>query len=189
MLLLRRFLIWIRLQYTKDPRAFLIKFGAITAALFVIDVLVDSLVPFGGPYGVYMLLRSLLLIPTILSVFTLGYALSIFGHRTQMENNPRWVAYRARYSPMWRRRIAIIGAAVLLVLVVGSNQGPVYTVSSSLIGAAALALVSFIRMTKEEVEREEFGVPDPRDLAWKTRTKYAEAKRATKKRKAQSDAD
>lgn len=176
--MLRKGLIRLRREYnTRLPR-FLLVVGGVLVLSVTAGFLVDSFLPFSGWWNA---LRSLILIPLSLSLFSLGYVYSIYKHNKKMENDPHWVPYRSRFTLLWRRRIAAIIAAVLFVLVYGSGFSIFYTLISSVFVALGIALFAFIRPNREESLREELSIPDARDLRYDEHVKKLQAERARAK--------
>lgn len=182
MLFFRKFLVRIKREYnTNSKRLFL--YSILSSLLFVgIGLLVDAFVPFNS-WG--NLIRTLILIPTSLSLFILGYGISLYQHYKKIDTDPYWVPFRARLSPTWRRRAALIVAAVLLVGIYANSQTIGYTPVSSLFASIGIAMVAFIRTTKEESRREEFDIPDERDVRYDQQLKKIEASRAEAARRKQ----
>ena len=181
MSLLRRFLITLRQRYRDDKRALFLLSGGATLLWGLVTLLVDALLPFSGLSNI---LRSILLVPTSLSIFALSYSVGLALHEQRESGETVWVPYRARFSPAWRRRIAVLVGAVLLVVAQSINPGLGYTFSSSILGAAVLALLAFIRTSTQEANREELGIPDARDVMYDAEKRRIEreqnAKRAAK---------
>src|SRR5699024_1252497 len=167
-MLLRRGLVTIRKWYNKDFKyalkvALLVLFASIAVGLAA-----DFFLPFNGWWNA---LRSVILLPTAAAGFVVSYLLSLKMHYNQMTNDPDWVPYRARFSPLWRRRIALIIGAILLVLIYALGFQPGYTALASSIVVVGLSLIAFVRRTQKEILREELTVPDPRDTRFNNRVK------------------
>lgn len=160
----RKALIWIKKQNNTDQKRFLLITGAIFITSLILSLVVDYFTPF---YGLWMFIRSIILIPLSLTIFTLSYSLSLYLHKRMIENNPEWVSFRARFSPTWRNRISIIIGAFLLLIIYVSQEKVGYTLVSSTIIAVVIALFAFMRKTKDEKIRSELGVPDERDIEYK----------------------
>ena len=184
MLLIRRLLSRIRSGYSNDPRRWFTASASAAGLLALGAIAMDSFAPFGG---VYNLIRSLILAPTAVAFFVLAYGVSLRMHEARVEADAGWTPFRARYSPSWRRRIAIILGAVLVVVAQASYESPTYTLTASLIGAVVLALLAFVRTSSIEASREELGIPDARDLAYnaeaRERARMREQARASKREK------
>jgi hypothetical protein len=172
----RKALVRIRRYYeTQRSKLFLIS-ALVVAGSVGAGVAGDALLPFTTGWN---LLRTVLLIPTAGSVFILGYAASLWLHHWQRGRNPDWVPLRARVSPTWRRRISAVVAALMFVLVAAVNYNVGYTLISSLFVAVVIALFAFMRTTREENQREAFGIPDIRDTRFEQeRRKAADKRRA-----------
>lgn len=179
-MLFRKFLIKIRYQYNTNGKRLFGVMGAVLLLSIIAGVLVDIYLPF-ITWG--NIVRSIILIPTSISLFVIGYAFSIFLHNVQMRRNPEWTPYRARFSPMWRRRIALILLAVLLVLAYASGFGVGYTFMSSFVLTCGMALWAFVRTTRQENAQEDFGIPDDRDFAYNQKMRELAKERAAKQEK------
>lgn len=163
MLFFRKALIRIRREYNVNPKA-LFMYSALASLLtVVIGIVADIFLPFESWGNV---VRSVILIPTAASLFTLSYAVSLFMHYSRINSNPDWVPFRLRMSPSWRRRISAIVGAVLLVIMYASGFRIGYTPISSIFVAIAIGLFAFMRTTREEAAREEFNIPDVRDVRY-----------------------
>lgn len=174
MLFFRKTLVRIKREYnTNRKRLFL--YSVLATVLFILlGTVADLFLPFNS---VSNLVRTLILIPTSISMFVLGYGLSLYGHYRQLENDPGWVPFRARLSPTWRRRTALIVGAFLVLGIYANEQSTGYTPISSLITAVVIGLLAFIRTTKEEAKREEFNLPDERDVRYDQQMKKINAAR------------
>lgn len=175
---LRKYLIKLRVLFKTDLKATLIKSGLLVLLFGIITFSVDYFLPFGG---LSTILRSVLLVPTAFLIFTFLYLIGLHFHYSNMENNPEWSPYRSRFSPIWRRRIAVIAGAFLVVIAQGVNQQVGYTFTSSILGAMIIVILAFIRTTTEEANREELGIPDARDIEYDRKRRLAERERIKKK--------
>lgn len=174
MLFFRKALVRIKREYNTNRKK-LFLYSALATVLFILlGTVADLFLPFNG---VSNLARTLILIPTSISMFVLGYGLSLYGHYRQLENDPDWVPFRARLSPTWRRRTALIVGAFLILGIYANEQSTGYTPISSLITAVVIGLLAFIRTTKEEAKREEFNLPDERDVRYDQQMKKINAAR------------
>lgn len=174
MLFFRKTLVRIKREYNTNRKK-LFLYSILATVLFVLlGTAADLFLPFNG---VSNLVRTLILIPTSISMFVLGYSLSLYGHYRQLENNLNWVPFRARLSPTWRRRTALIVGAFLILGIYANEQSTGYTPISSLITAVVIGLLAFIRTTKEEAKREEFNLPDERDVRYDQQMKKINAAR------------
>lgn len=186
--IIRKALVRMRREYNSQPKRLFMYSGIPMVVLIAICVVVDLIVPMDN--WIFTLIRSLLLMLTASSMFIFGYAVGLMLHYSQLRSNPEWVPFRARVSPTWRRRMALIIVAVLLVLIYGAGGGIGYTLVSSASLAIGIALLAFIRTTVEEAEREKFDLPDDRDTSYhrrlevlrKEREQKMNAKKAKKKK-------
>lgn len=175
MLYFRKFLVRIKREYNTN-RTKLFLYSVLSSLLFIgIGCLADAFIPFNSWGNV---IRTAILIPTSISMFIFGYALSLKMHYKKTDTDPYWIPFRARLSPTWRRRSALILGAFLIVGIYANNQAIGYTAISSLFVAIAIAMIAFIRTTKEEARREEFDIPDDRDIRYEQQIKKIEASRA-----------
>jgi len=136
-------------------------------------------VPLEGNWW-FTLLRSVLLMLLSVSMFVFGYGVSLLLHYSQMRTKDNWVPFRARVSPTWRRRIALLVGAVLLVLIYAAGGSIGYTLMSSISLAIGIALLAFIRLSKDESEREKFEIPDDRDTSYHKRLAKLREERAVR---------
>lgn len=167
----RKALVRIRREYNTNPRN-LFLYSLIAVLIFSgLGVVADIFLPF-EMWG--NLVRSLILIPTSAAMFILSYAVSLFLHYGRTRGNPEWIPYRSRFSPSWRRRIALVIAAFLAVAMYANDFRVGYTAISAVIVTIAIALFAFIRTTKEEANREELGLPDSRDTRYEQQMKKLE---------------
>lgn len=172
-MLFRKFLIRIRKEYNTNRRKLFLYSTIISAVCLGLTFIVDFFLPFSG---IGTIIRSILLIPTSAALFILVYALSLILHYSKMED-PEWVPFRSRFSPTWRRRISMIVAAILFVIMYANGTGIGYTALSSFIVMIVIALFAFMRLTKEEEEREKYDLPDARDVQYESRLKQLEENR------------
>lgn len=178
MTLLRQLLVKLRSWYYSDERRTILRklfiiFGVATIAGFALDFLT----PFTGLWTVA---RSAVLIPIAATVFMLSYMAALGMNDRQKEKDPRWLPMRQRYSPRRRLQVAVVGGAVLLVLVYALSQAPGYTFIASLIVAAGFGLISFTRQTLKEIRQSDLGIPDSRDADYNRIVDQAKARREAK---------
>jgi len=160
----REALLLIRDWFLTDRKKLFLIAGAASAILGLITVAADLFLPWGS-WG--MVARTLLLVPTSVALFVLGYAGAIWWTFFKARD-PEWTNVRARFSPTWRQRISAIIAAILLVVIYAVTTRPGYTLTSSVIVAVIIGLFVFMRKTVAEINREELGIPDARDAALNT---------------------
>lgn len=187
--MLRQALINIRKISKGNRQKYFAVTGTALAILIGIAVIIDSLLPFEGWLT---LLRSALVIPISLLMFSFGYALSVFLYEMQMQKNDDWVPFRLRFSLNWRRRIAIIAGAIIFLFIYATSPSPLYTTMSSAYIAIILAVLAFIRPTNAESIREELNIPDVRDIKYEEHMKNVQkdrekARRDKKKKKTEDE--
>lgn len=176
--MLRKALIRILSEYNTNLRRLIMLCAIVGGAGMVIAVLLDSFTPFTGIWNVA---RSVVLIPLAVSLFVSGYTLGLYLHKQKISEDADWVPYRLRFSLTWRRRIAMIVAAILFVFMYATGFSPVYTTMASIFVACGIATLAFIRATREESVREELSIPDARDLRYNNFREKAEKDRAAEK--------
>lgn len=186
MLEFRRLLLKLRKQYLFNKPKFL-PLSILSVVVFsIISLGIDFLLPWGS-WG--MVIRTIVLIPTAISIFVLGYS-GVLAYHFYQSRDRSWTPLRGRYSPTWRQRISMIIGAVLLVLIYAIAMKPGYTLMSSAIIAVVIGLFVFMRKTSNEMNREELGIPDARDAALNTHLRrHATATRNQPESKAKSKAD
>lgn len=188
--MVRNGLIRIRKAFNQDQKRFFLVMGVVAALSVVISFVLDAFTPFGG---VAMIGRSLLLIPLSGSIFSIGYAVSLILHRARIREDEAWVPFRLRFSPTWRRRIALIVGAFLVVIMYASGFRVGYTLTAGITLAIGIALLAFIRTTRAEAAREAMDIPDRRDVRIDhyvaNREKIREEKKAARKRKKEDEAE
>lgn len=181
-MIFRKFLVRIRKEYNENPKRLFIVSLISTIIFAGVGILADLFLPFSGIGNV---VRSIILIPTSVSMFVLGYAISLFFHYARTNQDPNWVPFRLRLSPSWRRRLSAIIAAVMFVIIYANGFRVGYTPTSSVFVAIGIALFAFMRTTKEEAAREEFNIPDVRDVRYNAHMKKLSEKRAEAERERQ----
>lgn len=179
--MIRQMLIFLRQQYNSNATQFTMIAGIVLVMTGAISLLVDAVVPFDGWWNV---LRTAILIPLSLSMYGLGYFVGLFQHYRKMEEGD-WTPFRLRFSVSWRRRIAIVVGAFLFVLIYGNSYRIGYTLIASMIVACIIALLAFVRVTKDENVREQLNIPDSRDVAYNVkRAEWEQARRDRREEKA-----
>jgi len=158
----RKFLTFLRKGTNTQGRKYFYLWASVALVSVAASVLVDIFVPFGAWWN---LIRTVILVPLSVSLFAVGYGISLILHRMR-STDPSWQPYRTRFSPLWRMRISAIVAALGLVLVYASSESPVFTLFSSFLLAIGLALLAFMRRTSQELKREKLGIPDARDVSY-----------------------
>jgi len=158
----RKFLTFLRKGQNTKGMGYFYLWGGVLLGSALAAVLVDLFVPFGAWWN---LIRTVVLVPLSVSIFAVGYGISLILHRTRIKD-PSWRPYRTRFSPLWRMRISAIVGALGLVLIYASNESPLFTIFSSGILAVGFALFAFMRRTSQELKREKLGIPDARDVSY-----------------------
>lgn len=161
------YLVMLRKQYNTNFKQFFTVTGISLVVFIVIAALIDIFTPFTQ---LFMVLRSLMLIPGSLLFFSLLYNVSIFLSNVMKARDPQWIPFRFRLSYAWRVRIAIVAAVFLIVLIYGGEFDAAYTARSALYASLFLSLLAFIRMTSKEADLRKYGIPDPRDIENKRKT-------------------
>lgn len=175
-----RYLVRIRKEYNKRAkRLYLVSGGA--ALLFSLASFgIDFVLPYEG-WG--NIVRSVFLVPVSLALYTFLYAVSLFFHYAKQAGDPDWQPYRMRWSPSWRLRMSAVIIALMFVLVYANGFRPGYTFTSSLFVVVVITCIAFCRRTRDEIIRDNLGIPDTRDIEYNARLK--ESKRAREKKRAQ----
>lgn len=181
-MIFRKALMRIRRMYYTDLKRSLVIALLGFLVLGAASVALDILLPFESWFN---FLRSALLIPLSLIVFTLGYWITCWRVDAKRALDPEYMTLREKVSPMWRRRFAIIAAAVALLLAYTSMDTVGMTVSGSFVVALVIGAVTFARMTTTEKKRESIGVPDKRDLAYNSNLEERRRKREIAKEEAE----
>jgi amino acid transporter len=183
-MLFRKFLVRIRKEFNTNKGRLLGYSAAVLFASTAIGIAVDGLLPFSGLSNV---LRTVILIPTAVSAFVFGYAISLELHYRRIANDPEWKPFRMRFSPTWRRRISAIAAAFAIVFVYANGYRIGYTLVSSLFVAVIIAIFAFLRTTRDEAKREEFNIPDTRDTNYETHRRKLAADRVAAQRRREEE--
>lgn len=174
----RRFLIWIKKQTNTNIKNFYFTYGGIFILSLGMSLALDYFTPFDG---FWMILRTLTLVPLSVTIFILVYSWLYILHLKKVKKDPEWTSFRGRLSPAWRRRVGIITAAVLLVVVYSSQQIVGYTFVSSCVVAAVIGIFAFIRKTTSEQKRADLGIEDYRDVEYSSLIKKMEKEQSDKK--------
>lgn len=176
-MLFRKILVRLRKEYNTNKKN-LFLYSSLASGLFVaVSLLVDAFVPFTT---VWNLARTAVLVPTAASIFVLFYAIGLIQHYRLLESDQDWKPFRMRSSPTWRRRISAIAAAVGFIAVYANGYRVGYTLVSSLFVVLIIALFAYMRTTREESQREDFNIPDPRDTQYESFRKQMEESRYQK---------
>lgn len=145
-----RYLSWVE-RSEQNAR---IRQWAIYGSAAVALVVVASFVPFGGQW-----LSALIALPAALALFVICLGIA---HATHLSSGRPTM--REKYSPKQRRKIALVLLAVTLIFaILGSPHIP-YALGGTILLVCILSIVNLARMTSQEVQYEEAGIIDPRDL-------------------------
>lgn len=183
-MLFRKFLVKIRKEYNTNKNRLYLYSAAVLFVAIIAGIIADAFLPFSGLWNA---LRTVILIPTAVSAFVFGYAVSLELHYRRIANDPEWKPFRMRFSPTWRRRISAIAAAFAIVFVYANGYRIGYTLISSLFVAVVIAIFAFLRTTRDEAKREEFNIPDSRDTNYETHRKKLAADRIEAQRRREED--
>lgn len=183
-MLFRKFLVKIRKEFNTNKGRLFGYSSGVLFAFTAIGIAVDGLLPFNGLWNV---LRTVILIPTSVSAFVFGYAISLELHYRKIANDPDWKPFRMRFSPTWRRRISSIAAAFAIVFVYANGYRIGYTLVSSLFVSVVIAIFAFLRTTRDEAKREEFNIPDTRDTNYETHRRKLAADRVAAQRRREEE--
>lgn len=175
----------LRSRYLTDFKRLAIQLGAGLISFILIAVVFDIVAPFESLWNIA---RAFLVIIGAFYIFSVGYVISFMVFLSQRARDDSYVPVKERFSPAWRVRLSVIVGAILFAMILASNKGAVYTLTSALIVAAGGAIVLFVTRTPEESEREFFGIPDKRDNAYNEALSDIRAKRAKAAEKAKKAA-
>lgn len=183
-MLFRKFLVKLRKEFNTNKGRLFGYSSGVLFAFTAFGIATDGLLPFNGLWNV---LRTVILIPTAVSAFVFGYAISLELHYRRIANDPDWKPFRMRFSPTWRRRISAIAAAFAIVFVYANGYRIGYTLVSSLFVSVIIAIFAFLRTTRDEAKREEFNIPDTRDTNYETHRRKLAADRVAAQRRREEE--
>lgn len=169
--ILRKFLIEVRKR--SSPNFIKLNLGIYLISA-ITGIAIDYFLPFSG---VFMFTRSLVLIPLSVSLFILFYIPVLWVSSNKASRG--WIPIRRRLSLKTRRSLSIVAVALISALAYSRDFGLSYTLLSGVILTTFLALLVFIRPTKEEISMEKLGIEDYRDklLSAKIKEKTARKKK------------
>lgn len=131
-----------------------IKRWVLIAVLAAVAITAATFMPFGGNW-----VKAIIAFPAAIGVYAISYG--ILERRAARGTKPH---PKDAYSPRKRRTIGLIAVAVILVSAfIMSNYLP-YALGGSLIVGACLFFYDFIRLTPGELEVQEAGLVDVREL-------------------------
>lgn len=168
---LRRFLIAIRkesnrtdLKPTFEIRLIIgILIGAIIGA--TLDILI--------PYNFFLnMIRGIIANLVGFSMFSVAYVTNTKLRRAKIAKDQFYNPLRKRFSHKQRINLSILGGVVVVILVIlGNKESPVYTLKASLAIASILILVTFSRAGRNEFIKNIYDLPDTKDLEFMTNRK------------------
>lgn len=176
--LLNKYVDYLRKQYFENLKATVIKVIIALIALIAITCVFDFFAPFESFYN---FIRAFIVAGGSVVVFSIGYLVTFFISQSNRQKDRDYTPIKERFSPSWRRRIGIIVAALLFGVIYSTSQTVVYSLVNSFVVATVIALVLFLSMTEEEVDREYYGVPDVRDNVYNENLKNTQKNREEKK--------
>lgn len=127
-----------------------------TSLLIAVALLVVSeLLPFDSVY-----VKAALSLPSALVFFFVGLGLA---HKQHHKSGNATI--KDKYMPAKRRNVAAVLLAVMIVFLVATASRIPYSLGGALMIASLLGILNLTRKTPEELAREEYDLPDPRDPA------------------------
>lgn len=183
----REWLVHIKKKTNLEPQKFYQMNGTVVLVLLVASLFVDMLTPFEEWWNV---LRSVLLIGMAFFGFNIAYGISLFLSSRMMRTREDWIPFRSRFSPRWRiyYSLMIASVPVLFATVFGTFIG--YTAFSTVLVITGIGLLAFIRKTRAEQKRTQYGIPDPRDVLIDQRVEEQQREREERRERAlESDED
>ena len=175
----RKGLIYLRKQYNTN----LLKAVAVIVAAILVTVCLGLVADAFLPHETFMnwavVVKTFIAVPASISIFSLGYIVSLFFHNSKVNSDPSWVPYRSRYSP--KQRLYLVGIVGSLAFVF--NYGwRTSTLAASLVLAVAIACLAFLRLDRNEQRNFDTGVVDIRDIEAQKKIKENQRLRARKAR-------
>lgn len=175
----RKGLIYLRKQYNTN----LLKAVAVIVAAILITVclglVADAFLPHESFMNWAVVVKTVVAVPTSVSIFSLAYMVSLFFHNSKVNSDPSWVPYRSRYSPKQRLYLVAVVGALAFVFNYGWGTN---TLAASLVLAVGIACLAFLRLDTTEQRNFDTGVVDIRDIEAQKRIKENQRARAKKAR-------
>lgn len=141
----------------------------------VVGFVADNFLPFGF---VLNTLRAAFAIVEGALIFSILYLLSIKRNNPSSNEETEKLTMRERFSYKERVNISVILWAIwFLVLLFTSKENTFFTNLSSVLIAAAIAILAFVRSTRDEDAKARMGLEDARDLMFEKRRKEEELRR------------
>lgn len=175
----RKGLIYLRKQYnTNLVKAALVIVSAVLVTV-CLGLVADAFLPLSSFMNWAIVVKTFIAVPTSISIFSLGYIVSLFLHNSKVNSDPLWVPYRSRYSPKQRLYLVGIIGALAFVFNYGWRTS---TLAASLVLAVAIACLAFLRLDRNEQRNFDTGVTDIRDIEAQKKIKENQRLRARKAR-------
>lgn len=168
---------FLRKQYFRNFKNFLLTLSAITVGFVIIAVIVDTFLSFDVWFNI---LRAFIIAFTATAMFSLGYTVSFFFSQSKRQIDQNYVMVKDRFSPTWRRRISVVIGAAIFGILYSIEKNSLYSTVSSFVVAVIIAVIIFLSMSEEEQDREFYGVPDARDLSYEKNLEKVKSERVKK---------
>lgn len=183
----REWLVYIKKKTNLEPRKFYQLNGVIVAALLALSIVVDMFTPVEGWWTI---LRTSILITMAFFGFNIVYGIALFLNSYMTRTREDWTPFRSRHSPRWRLYYSLMVAAVVIVLASSFGNFVGFTAFSTAIVITGISLVAFMRKTRAEQRRTQYGIPDPRDVLFEQRVEEQQREREEQReREFESDED
>lgn len=183
----REWLVYIKKKTNLETRKFYQLNGIIVVALLTLSIIVDMFAPIAGWWTI---LRTVILLVMTFFGFNIAYGMALFLNSYMTRTRENWTPFRSRHSPKWRIYYSIMVAAVIIVLANAFGDFVGYTAFSTAIVITGLGLLAFMRKTRAEQRRAQYGIPDPRDVLFEQRVEEQQREREEQReRQFESDED
>lgn len=183
----REWLVYIKKKTNLEPRRFYQVNGVIVAALLALSIVVDMFTPVEGWWTI---LRTFILIGMAFCGFNIAYGIALFLHTYMTNTREDWIPFRSRHSPRWRLYYSLMVVAVIIVLAYAFGDFVGDTAFSTAIVITGIGLLAFMRKTRAEQRRAQYGIPDPRDVLFEQRVEEQQREREEQRERAlESDED
>lgn len=166
----------VRKWVNSDPKRFYLILMTVVVGFSGLSILLDILLP---KTMLYHFIRSFVIIPFSVSLFTFLYGIYHRKFEQSESDNPLKDSVREKYSFNQRINISILTMSLLIVIhiLVVSNESALYSILTALLCSALGFLALFVRPFRDEYLRAEYELEDERDLEhdWQTRVLKEEA--------------
>lgn len=172
---IQNFLKVLRTCYAKMGRKFIVLLSIVSIVGLTSGFIIDVFVPFGAIEADYSIFETTVaMLPQFLRMgvsLVVGSAIFALGYIILVATGAKSV--RERYTYKQRRNLSLIAIAPILyiLLAFASGSGPAFTFISTIIISVVLALLTFVRQSKNEEIKEIHNIPDHRDLAFAKKVK------------------